>query len=213
MRVLVACEYSGAVRDAFLARGHEAMSCDFLPTERPGPHYEGDVFDVIDYPWDLMIAFPPCTDLTVSCSRLWGEKRRDGRQYAGGAFFMKLIRRAAHIAMWAIENPVGHMSSAYRRPDQIIQPYEFGEDASKKTCLWLRNLPPLRPTKRVPGRLVPHPTRPGEMLERWANQTDSGQNRLTPSDDRWQERAQTYSGIADAMAKQWGNLLTLRATA
>lgn len=206
MRVLVACESSGVVRDAFIRRGHEAMSCDLLPTSAPGPHYVGDVRDVLDYPWDLMIAHPPCTHLSVSCSRLWDEKRMDGRQQSAGAFFMMLIRRAAHIPRWAIENPVGHMSSVYRKPDQIIQPYEFGEDASKKTCLWLHNLPLLKPTKRIAGRMVPNPSRPGEYVERWANQTDSGQNRLAPTEDRWQVRSRTYEGIAEAMAEQWGNL-------
>lgn len=183
MRVLVACEYSGAVRDAFLARGHEAMSCDFLPTERPGPHYEGDVFDVIDYPWDLMIAFPPCTDLTVSGARWFADKRMVGRQQAGAAFFMRLAK--ADIPMIAIENPVGVMSSLWRKPDQVIQPWQFGHGETKATCLWLKGLPPLKPTKIVEGR-------EGRVLQ------------LPPGPDRWKERSRTFEGIAEAMAKQWG---------
>lgn len=192
MRVLVACEYSGAVRDAFLARGHEAMSCDLLPTERPGPHYEGDVFDVIDYPWDLMIAFPPCTDLTVSGARWFADKRMVGRQQAGAAFFMRLAK--ADIPMIAIENPVGVMSSLWRKPDQVIQPWQFGHGETKATCLWLKGLPPLKPTKIVEGR-------EGRV---W---------RMPPGPDRWKERSRTYEGIAAAMADQWGSLLPLRATA
>lgn len=192
MRVLVACEFSGVVRDAFLARGHEAMSCDLLPTERPGPHYEGDVFDVIDYPWDLMIAFPPCTDLTVSGARWFADKRRTGRQQAGAAFFMRLAK--SDIPMIAIENPVGVMSSLWRKPDQVIQPWQFGHGETKATCLWLKGLPPLKPTKIVEGR-------EGRV---W---------RMPPGPDRWKERSRTYEGIAEAMAEQWGSLLPLRATA
>lgn len=192
MRVLVACEFSGVVRDAFLARGHEAMSCDLLPTERPGPHYEGDVFDVIDYPWDLMIAFPPCTDLTVSGARWFADKRMTGRQQAGAAFFMRLAK--ADIPMIAIENPVGVMSSLWRKPDQVIQPWQFGHGETKATCLWLKGLPPLKPTKIVEGR-------EGRV---W---------RMPPGPDRWKERSRTYEGIAEAMAEQWGSLLPLRATA
>jgi hypothetical protein len=189
-RVLVACEYSGTVRDAFLACGHDAMSCDLLPTESLGPHYQGSVFDVIDYPWDLMIAHPPCTHLSVSGSRYFATKRMDGRQQAGVAFFMRLAK--SDIRHIAIENPVCVMSSLWRKPDQTIQPWQYGHPESKATCLWLKNLPHLRPTDVLPHR------------DRWDNQTASGQNKLPPSPDRWKERSKTYAGIAAAMAEQWG---------
>lgn len=193
----MACEYSGAVRDAFIAAGHEAMSCDLLPTDAPGPHYQGDVRDVLDYPWDLMIAHPPCTHLSVSGSRHFEAKRMDGRQQAAASFFLMLAR--APIPRIAIENPVCVMSSLWRKPDQTIQPYHFGHDSSKATCLWLKNLPPLRPTQFVEPRYV-------DGKPRWSNQTDSGQNKLPPTDDRWKIRSETYSGIAKAMADQWGGL-------
>lgn len=182
MRVLVACEYSGIVRDAFLAQGHDAMSCDLLPTEAPGPHYQGDVRDVLDFPWDLMLAFPPCTDLTVSGARWFPEKRLDGRQQVGAAFFMALVK--ADIPMIAVENPVGIMSSLWRKPDQIIQPWQFGHGETKATCLWLKNLPTLHPTEIVEGR-------------------KARVHRAPPSPDRWKERSRTFRGIADAMADQW----------
>lgn len=197
MKVLIACEYSGTVRDAFIRGGHDAMSCDLLPTDTPGPHYQGDVFEVIDYPWDLMIAHPPCTHLSVSGSRHFEAKKMDGRQQSGASFFMALIRRSAHIPMTAIENPVCIMSSLYRKPDQIIQPWQFGEDASKATCLWLKGLPLLVSTCFVEPRIV-------NGRKRWDNQCDSGQNKLTPSDDRWKIRSETFAGIAQAMAEQWG---------
>lgn len=123
MRVLVACEYSGRVRDAFIAAGHDAMSCDLLPTDAPGPHYQGDLFDVIDYPWDLMVAHPPCTDLAVSGARHFEAKRLDGHQQASVAFFMRIVRRSEHVPMVAIENPICIMSSLWRKPDQVIQPW------------------------------------------------------------------------------------------
>ena len=185
MRVLIACEYSGRVRDAFIALGHEAISCDFLPTDADGPHYHGSLFDVIDYPWDLMIAHPPCTDLAVSGSRHFEAKKKDGRQYASVAFFMQLVRRSDHIPMTAIENPVCIMSSLYRKPDQIIQPWQFGHGETKATCLWLKGLPLLEPTNIVDGR-------------------ENRVHRMPPSADRWKLRSTTYQGIADAMASQWG---------
>jgi len=141
MKILVACEYSGIVRDAFIARGHDAMSCDLLPTESPGPHYQGDVFDIINDGWDAMIAFPPCTHLAVSGAAWFEQKRKDGRQQEGIDFFMAMVN--APIPRIAIENPVGIMSKIYKPPTQIIQPYMFGDEVSKKTCLWLKNLPPL----------------------------------------------------------------------
>mgnify|MGYP000331859986 CR=1 FL=1 len=196
MKVLIGCEYSGIVRDAFIAHGHDAMSCDLLDTEVPGPHYKGDIFDVIDYPWDLAIFHPECTHLSVSGSSHFPAKRMDGRQQAAASFFMRLVRQSAHIPMTAIENPVCIMSSLYRKPDQIIQPWWFGDDASKKTCLWLKGLPLLVETNRLPG----------DERTRRANQTASGQNRLSPSPDRWKERSRTYPGVAAAMAAQWDAL-------
>ena len=186
MKVLIACEYSGVVRDAFLRGGHEAMSCDILETESHGPHYKGNLFDVIDYPWDLMIAHPPCTHLSVSGSRHFAEKKMDGRQQAAASFFMRIVRRSAHIPKIAIENPVCIMSSLYRKPDQIIQPWMFGHGETKATCLWLKGLPLLQPTEIVEGR-------------------EARIHRMPPSADRWKERSRTYQGIADAMARQWGS--------
>ena len=187
-RVLIACEYSGSVRDAFLALGHEAMSCDLLPTETPGPHYQGDVRDVLDYPWDLMIAHPPCTDLSVSGARHFAAKRMDGRQQASVSFFLRLAK--ADIPHIAIENPVCIMSSLWRKPDQTIQPWQFGHGETKATCLWLKNLPPLNPTSLVDGR-------------------EQRIHKLPPSPDRWKIRSKTYDGIAKAMAEQWGAAIDL----
>ena len=184
MKVLIACEYSGVVRDSFLRGGHEAMSCDILETESPGPHYKGDLFDVIDYPWDLAIFHPPCTHLSVSGSRHFAEKKMDGRQQAAVSFFMRIVRQSAHIPKVAIENPVCIMSSLYRKPDQIIQPWQFGHGETKATCLWLKGLPLLTPTEIVEGR-------------------EARIHRMPPSADRWKERSRTYQGIADAMVNQW----------
>ncbi len=188
MKVLIACEYSGRVRDAFIRAGHDAMSCDLLPTDAPGPHYEGSLFDVIDYPWDLMIAHPPCTHLAVSGSRHFDVKRMDGRQQSAVAFFMQIVRRSEHIKRVAIENPVCVMSSLYRKPDQVIQPWMFGHGETKATCLWLKNLPKLRPTDIVDGR-------------------EARIHKMPPSADRWKLRSETYAGIAQAMADQWGGEL------
>ncbi len=185
MKVLIACEYSGVVRDAFLRGGHEAMSCDILETESHGPHYKGDLFDVIDYPFDLMIAHPPCTHLSVSGSRHFAEKKMDGRQQAAVSFFMRIVRQSAHILKVAIENPVCIMSSLYRKPDQIIQPWQYGHGETKATCLWLKGLPLLLPTNVVEGR-------------------EARIHHMPPSADRWKERSRTFHGIADAMADQWG---------
>lgn len=197
MRVLVACEYSGAVRDAFRARGHDAMSCDLLPTDVDGPHYQGDVFDVIGDGWDLMIAHPPCTYL--SSSGLHWNGRVEGRaaKTEDALAFVRALLDAP-IPRIAVENPVGCIGTRIRKADQTIQPHQFGDDASKATCLWLKGLPLLTPTAHVPGREVN-----GRL--RWANQTDSGQNRLAPSADRWKLRSATFPGIAAAMADQWGN--------
>lgn len=183
MRVLVACEYSGVVRDAFIANGHDAMSCDLLPTEVPGPHYQGDVRDVLDFPWDLMIAHPPCTHLSVSGARHFADKRMDGRQQSAVSFFMMLAK--ADIPRIAIENPVCIMSSMWRKPEQTIQPWMFGHGETKATCLWLKNLPPLQPTNIVSGR-------------------EARVHKMPPGPDRWKERSRTFTGIAQAMADQWG---------
>jgi len=193
MKVLVACEYSGKVRDAFIKRGHDAMSCDLLPTDSPGPHYQGDVMDILNDGWDLMIAHPPCTYLAVS--GLHWNKRVPGRaeKTEEALSFVKALMDAP-IHKIAIENPVSCISSRIRKPDQIVQPWWFGHDASKKTCFWLKNLPALVETNRLPG----------DDKTRRANQTASGQNKLGPSADRWKIRSETYQGIADAMAEQWG---------
>lgn len=187
MKVLIACEYSGVVRECFLRGGHDAMSCDLLDTEIPGPHYKGDLFDVIDYPWDLAIFHPECTHLAVSGSRHFAAKRMDGRQQAAASFFMRIERRSAHIPRVAIENPVCIMSSLWRKPDQIVQPWQFGHGETKATCFWLRGLPPLQPTNIVEGR-------------------EQRIHRMPPSPDRWKERSRTFDGIGSAMANQWGNV-------
>jgi hypothetical protein len=181
MRVLVACEYSGTVRDAFIARGHDAMSCDLLPTERPGPHYQGDVFDILDDGWDLMIAHPPCTHLAVSGARWWKDKLNE---QADALWFVAQLMDA-RIPRIAIENPISKISTAIRKPDQIVQPWQFGHGETKATCLWLKGLPLLVPTQVVGGR-------------------EARIHKMSPGPDRWKERSRTYQGIADAMASQWG---------
>ena len=195
MRVLVACEYSGAVRDAFIAKEHDAMSCDLLPTDKPGPHYQGDVRDILNDGWDLMIAHPPCTYLSVSGIH-WNNRGRGWDETEKALDFVRLLL-SANIPKIALENPVSIISSRIRKPDQIIHPHQFGHDASKATCLWLKNLPKLQPTNMIAPRIV-------NGRPRWGNQTDGGQNKLPPSDDRWKIRSTTYQGIADAMAETWG---------
>jgi len=190
VKVLIACEYSGTVRDAFIEAGHEAISCDLLPTDVPGPHYQGDVRDVLNYPWDLMIAHPPCTDLAVSGAAWFEEKRFDGRQQAAASFFMMLAK--ADIPCIAIENPVCVMSSLWRKPDQIIQPWMFGHPEQKATCLWLKGLPNLKPTNDVYKQMMELPKNERERI-----------HYLPPSEDRWKIRSQTFKGIAEAMASQW----------
>ena len=195
MRILIACEYSGTVRDAFTAEGHYAVSCDLLPTDAPGQHYEGDVFDIINDGWDMMIAHPPCTYLSVSGMHWTARGLRDPQLTEDALDFVTRLM-AAPIPRIAVENPISVISSRIRKPDQIINPWQFGHDASKRTCLWLKNLPLLTPTDIVEPRIV-------IGKKRWANQTDSGQNRLPPSEDRWKIRSETYTGIAQAMANQW----------
>ncbi len=181
MRVLIACEYSGVVRDTFLERGHDAMSCDLLPTDVAGPHYQGDVFDIIDDGWDMMIAHPPCTHLAVSGARWFAEKQ------AEQAEALEFVRRLldADIPRIALENPVSIISSRIRKPDQYIQPFEHGHGETKKTGLWLKNLPLLIPTNIVEGR-------------------EPRIHHMSPGPDRWKLRSITYKGIASAMAEQWG---------
>lgn len=206
MRVLIACEHTGVVRDAFREKGHTAYSCDLLPdASRSGVgsnfHLQGDIFEVLRNTWrewDLMIAHPPCTFLCSSGMHWTTRGLRDPKLTEDA---LELVKRlmGVPIPRIAIENPVGCISTRIRPADQYIQPYQFGEDASKKTGLWLKNLPLLVPTLMVPPRLV-------KGKERWANQCDSGQNKLGPSDDRWAKRSATYPGIAKAMASQWGGL-------
>jgi site-specific DNA-cytosine methylase len=197
VRVLIACESSGAVRDAFIRAGHYAASCDLLPSESPlGDHYQCDAAEILDHRWDLLIAHPPCTYLSVSGMHWTTRGLRDPKLTEDALDFVRLFMDAP-IERIAIENPVSVISSRIRKPDQIIQPYQFGHDASKKTCLWLKGLPLLKPTQMVEPRIV-------GGKARWGNQTNSGQNKLPPSKDRWKLRSKTYEGIADAMAAQWG---------
>ena len=176
----MACEYSGRVRDAFIRNGCDAISCDLLPTDQPGPHYQGDVFDIINDGWDLMVAHPPCTHLAVSGAR-WFHKKRQEQEEA-----LDFVRRlmSAPIEQIALENPVSVISSLIRKPDQIIHPWMFGHGETKATCLWLKNLPPLIPTDVVAGR-------------------ENKVHRMPPSEHRWKLRSLTYQGIADAMGNQW----------
>lgn len=191
MRILIACEYSGIVREAFAKLGHYALSCDLLDTDIPGNHYKGDVFDIIDNGWDMMIAHPPCTDLAVSGAAWFKEKQADGRQQRSIEFFMRFTE--ANIPRIAIENPIGIMSRLYRKPDQIIQPCMFGHKEQKATCLWLKGLPKLTETDNVKAEMLSLPKRERERL-----------HYLPPSPDRWKIRSKTYGGIANAMALQWG---------
>ena len=182
MRVLVACEYSGVVRNAFIDKGHDAMSCDLLPSETPGPHYQGPVQDILGDGWDLMIAHPPCTHLAVSGARWFAGKQAE---QAEALAFVRLLL-AAPIPRIALENPVSVISSRIRKPDQVIQPWQFGHGETKATCLWLKNLPKLVPTDIVEGR-------------------EARIHKMPPSADRWKIRSRTFPGIAAAMANQWGS--------
>ena len=184
MKVLVACEYSGRVRNAFAALGHEAWSCDLLPAEDSGAnHYQGDVRDMLAQPWDLMIAHPPCTHLAVSGARHFAAKQASGVQQEALDFVRLLL--SADVPRIALENPVSIISTRIRKPEQIIQPWMFGHGETKATCLWLKGLPRLVPTNIVSGR-------------------EARVHRMSPGPDRWKERSRTYQGIADAMAMQWG---------
>ncbi len=181
MKILIACEYSGIVRDAFLEKGHDAISCDILPTDSTGPHYQGNVMDIIGNGWDLMIAHPPCTHLAVSGARWFKDKQVEQIEALN---FVKILL-GAPINKIALENPVSIISSKIRKPDQIIQPWMFGHGETKATCLWLKNLPLLKPTNIVAGR-------------------EQRIHKLPPSKDRWKLRSTTFKGIAKAMADQWG---------
>jgi site-specific DNA-cytosine methylase len=194
VRVLVACEYSGRVRESFRALGHDAWSCDLLESEDGSAfHLQWDVFELLNEGWDLMIAHPPCTDLAVSGARHFAEKIADGRQGKALGFVQSLMD--APIKKIAIENPISIISSKIRKPDQIVQPWWFGHPETKSTCLWLKNLPPLRKTNNVHDFMMTLPR--------------SQRNRvhfMSPGPDRWRERSRTYQGLADAMADQWGRL-------
>ncbi len=204
MRVLIACETSGRSREAFRRLGHDAWSCDLLPADDGSKyHFNVDMREVVDFGWDLLVAHPTCTYLCRS--GLHWNKRVPGRQ--------EKTEEALDFVRWimglpidriGIENPIGCISTRIRKPDQVVQPHQFGDDASKATCLWLKNLPTLAPTKLVAPRIV-------GGRQRWANQTDSGQNKLPPSADRWKLRSETYQGIADAMAFQWGGVVAAQA--
>lgn len=184
MKILIACEYSGIVRESFTKLGHDAYSCDLLETEIPGKHYKGDVMDIIDDGWDLMIAHPPCTHLAVSGARWFKDKKNEQLE---ALKFVRLLMEAP-VKMIAIENPISIISSKIRKPDQIIQPWQFGHGETKSTCLWLKNLPKLMPTNIVEGR----------EQRIW---------KMPPGENRWKERSRTFPGIAQAMAEQWGGLL------
>ena len=184
MKVLIACEFSGVVRRAFRAIGHDAYSCDLLPSEDNSIyHIRGDAIATLSMGWDLMIAHPPCTDLAVSGARWFPAKRADGSQQRSIDFFLAMCR--ASVPRICVENPVSIMSTLYRKPDQIIQPWQFGHGETKATCLWLHNLPKLTPTNIVAGR-------------------EAKIHHMTPGPNRWRERSRTYEGIAKAMADQWG---------
>lgn len=183
-RVLVACEYSGSVRDAFASLGWDAWSCDILPSEKPGNHYQGDVRDILGNGWDILIAHPPCTHLAVSGARWFPAKRASGEQQAALDFVRLLLN--APIPHIALENPISIISSQVRKPDQVIQPWQHGHGETKATCLWLKGLPKLQPSNVVEGR----------EQRVW---------KLPPSADRWKERSRTFEGIAKAMAVQWTN--------
>ena len=192
MKVLIACEFSAIVRDAFRKRGHDAWSCDLLPTEGdPQWHIQGDVLKVLNQDWDLMIAHPPCTHLAVSGAKWFAEKRADGRQEAALQFVHNLM--TCSIPKWCIENPVSIISTRIRKPDQIIQPWMFGHMEQKTTCLWLKCLSLLTPTNNVKAGMMALLKRERERL-----------HYMSPGPDRWRERSRTFSGISDAMASQWG---------
>lgn len=198
MKILIACESSATVKTEFLKLGHTVTTCDLLPCVTNKNHYQGNVLDILNDKWDLLIAHPPCTYLASSGMHWTTRGIRDPQLTEDALVFVKLLMDA-NIDKICIENPVGVISTRIKKPTQYIQPYQFGHDASKKTGLWLKNLPSLIPTNYIEPRVV-------NGKNRWGNQTDSGQNKLPPSQNRWQLRSKTYQGIAKAMADQWGNL-------
>ena len=189
MRVLIACEYSGKTRDSFIRNGHDAISCDFLPTESPGPHYQGDVRDILNDGFDLMVAHPSCQHLAVSGAKHFYKKEKEQKEALD---FVRMLMNC-NIPRWCIENPISVISSAIRPPDQIIQPYEFGDSFQKSTCLWLKNLPLLKPTKIVDkGEFYISPS--GKKMPAWFSKNKS-----------WKVRSTTFQGIANAFGDQWGD--------
>ncbi len=205
---LVCCEASGAVREEMRKQGVDAWSCDLLPADDGSPfHIQGDCRGAMcSRDWGGFGMHPDCTFLTVAGIH-WNNRGRGWERTHEALAFVRELMALAGDKPWYLENPVSIISTRIRKPDQTIQPYDFNEDASKRTCLWLNRLPPLRPTGRVPGRMVEWPRGSGKMVERWANQTNSGQNKLPPSKDRWRERSRTYAGIAKAMSLQWSTFL------
>lgn len=220
-RVLVACEFSGIVRDAFVAKGHEAWSCDLLPSERPGNHFQKDVRLVLRFGWDLLIGHPPCTYLAASGARWWSQRLVEQESAAKFAFTLLMW---SSISKVVIENPIGYLSKRIRKPDQIIQPWMFGHPESKATCLWLKGLPLLKPTKIIEPEVYgcscgvrfdrslgkygcPNCSGQGKVRLVFTNQTPTGQNRLGPTSTRAMDRSRTYQGVADAMAEQWGAVI------
>lgn len=204
MRILVACESSGTVREAFRKLGHDAWSCDLLPADDGSPyHHHEDCRPVItdDGPWDLVIAHPPCTHLASAGAKHFSAKRADGRQAKAIELFLDIINACRSVGTkWVVENPIGIMSTEYQKPTQIVHPWQFGHEASKSTCLWLHGVAPLTPTKIV-GKGDFHTTKSGKRIPKWDN--------LPPSQDRWKIRSKTFQGIADAMAQQWGGDIRL----
>lgn len=199
MKVLIGCEYSGSVRDAFIARGHEAISCDLLPTDSPGPHYQGDVFNIIDYPFDFGGFHFPCTDASVSGARHFAAKKMDGRYYTSASLWLRGWKASRHIKAGYFEHPVSVMSSEFRKPDQVIQPWMFGHFETKAICLWLwGEIDKLKPTYKtieecrealgLPSSEMPH----------------ARVHRMPPGPDRWKERSKSFSGVSSAMSGQWG---------
>ena len=214
-RILVACEFSGTVRDAMTARGHSAMSCDLLPSETPGEHHQGDVREILGDGFDMMIAHPPCQYLAAS--QLWRCQPKHDKDYPArqqkSDEALEFVRdlMAAPIPRQAIENPVSRIGTAIRPASQYVQPYEFGHDASKTTGLWLENLPKLvaDPADYVEPRLIRYK---GKLVKRWGNQSPCGADNKSPGPDRWKLRSKTFQGIADAMADQWGGIREALAT-
>lgn len=204
MKILIACECSGVIREAFRAAGHDAWSCDLQAADDGSPfHIQGDALEAARDPsWGMLGFHPECTYMTVAGIH-WNNRGRGWEGTEAAVKFSLDLVEAAGSRPFYLENPVGILSSRWRKPDQTIQPYQFGEDASKRTCLWLQGLPLLLDTVRVPGRIVEWPKGSGKQVERWGNQTDSGQNKLAPSPTRSKERSRSYAGIASGMAEQW----------